>query len=148
MLSQTPRCQIHSFSKAIPHKLAMRIQPEIFRRKKAVFRRHTLCMARKNNAFPAEKIGCSPATHLCGVALNPTFNLPFHIQNKEPCRLSHQTIGTVLLWMLLALWIFSVALRPLLRVKHPSGGNHRPQIRGIALLLKLHDMPFLQIVVG
>ena len=37
-----------------------RIQPEILRRKKAVFRRHTLCMSRKNNVFPAEKIGCSP----------------------------------------------------------------------------------------
>ena len=32
-------------------------QPEILRRKKAVFRRHTLCMSRKLGAFPAEKIG-------------------------------------------------------------------------------------------
>ena len=28
---------------AIPHKLAARIQPENFRRKKAVFRGHTMC---------------------------------------------------------------------------------------------------------
>ena len=55
-------------SRAIPHKLAARIQPEILRRKKAVFRRHTLCMSRKLGAFPTEKSGCSPTTHLRGVA--------------------------------------------------------------------------------
>ena len=31
-----------------------------------------MCISRKNNAFPAEKIGCSPTTHLCGVALMKT----------------------------------------------------------------------------
>ena len=56
--------------RAIPHKLTARIQPEIFRRKKAVFRRNTLCISRKNNAFSAIKIGCSPMAHLCGVALS------------------------------------------------------------------------------
>ena len=55
-------------SRAIPHKLAARIQTEILRWKKAVFRRHTLCMSRKTNEFPTKKIGCSPQTHLCGVA--------------------------------------------------------------------------------
>ena len=45
------------FHKVIPHKLTARIQLKIFHRKKAVFRRHTLCMSRKNNAFPTEKIG-------------------------------------------------------------------------------------------
>ena len=56
--------------KAIPHKLTTRIQPETYRRKKAVFRRNTLCISRKNNAFSAIKIGCSPMAHLCGVALS------------------------------------------------------------------------------
>ena len=56
------------FHKVIPHKLTARIQLKIFHRKKAVFRRHTLCMSRKNNAFPVEKIRCNPMTHLCGIA--------------------------------------------------------------------------------
>ena len=37
-----------------------RIQPEIFCRKKTGFRRNTLCISRKPDAFPVEKIGCSP----------------------------------------------------------------------------------------
>ena len=48
--------------------MAVNIQPEILRRKKAVFRRNTLCISRKLGAFPAEKIGCRLATHLCDVA--------------------------------------------------------------------------------
>ena len=36
----------HKLSRAISHKLAARIQPEILRRKKAVFRRNTLCISR------------------------------------------------------------------------------------------------------
>ena len=49
--------------------IGKRIQPEILRRKKEFFRWNTLCISRKNNAFPAEKIGCSPKTHCFGVAL-------------------------------------------------------------------------------
>ena len=36
----------HKLSRAISHKLAARIRPEILRRKKAVFRRNTLCISR------------------------------------------------------------------------------------------------------
>ena len=37
------------------------IQSEILERKKAVFRWNTLCISRKNNAFPAEKTSGVPA---------------------------------------------------------------------------------------
>ena len=36
------------------------IQSEILERKKADFRWNTLCISRKNNAFPEQKIDCSP----------------------------------------------------------------------------------------
>ena len=49
--------------------ISKRIQPEILRRKKTFSRRNTLCISRGNDAFPAQKIGCSPPLHPCGFAI-------------------------------------------------------------------------------
>ncbi len=45
-----------SFFRTISRKLVARILTEILRRKKAGFRRNTLCIS-KNNEFPVEKTG-------------------------------------------------------------------------------------------
>ena len=54
--------------RAIPHNSARADFEKICVRKKALFRRHTLCMARKSNAFADQIFQKPPQTILCGVA--------------------------------------------------------------------------------